>query len=174
MSRLANRLLLLPTAVFCLGANGCPPTGIPIPLLNTVFTKIDCHPDDTFTDIDIYKCWQEQGDLDAFGIESAGGVFNPTAIGKLITITITGSSPTMRIAARVTEGVSEPAREDDPTSPITTLTFTSTNVNVHWVWLEQGYPRSHPEFGAYADSGIADGTGAGPGDTITISVVQEP
>ena len=84
--------------------------------------------------------------------------FQPTAAGKTITLTFSGSSAALRIPATVGESGAIFDDESAPTTSTTTLSFVTQNANVHYLMAGNPAPIS----------------GYVLGDTISVTVVESP
>lgn len=162
-----RRLMILcgTSAMFCtLGMNGCPPGGPPLQLLHLEISHISCADWSA-------RCGNE---CSIFCSDSCGWVdgpecgnvteyrysFQPTAVGRTVTITITTAGSTgIQFYIAATEGFSVLAGDQHTPSELPLqLSFITQTTNVHSL---TAYPS--------ATSGVSTGS---IGDVVTIDVTQ--
>jgi hypothetical protein len=162
-------LLLTILGAGSLGSSGCP-AGMQTSLFHQAYTNVSCCAYESVTcgsGLGTESCGyvgpgatsaNASTQPDLTGSPGIPPSFQPTAVGKTIVVTLTGSDPTTRIPATIWEGVSNLAQQSAPNSSTTTLTFVSQSVNVH---------RISVSFANLATTGAI-------GSTITVDAVQQP
>lgn len=153
-----------------LGSSGCPVTGPPISLLHQEYSNVsqgavftacgagvatctfDCSATSGFwAPTGSFTCQQIVGGQDGFNL-----TFQPTAVGKTVTVTLTSSAVGIQFTPVVREGFSILAgAANSPMATPVTLNFVTKTTNVHTV-----------------SSSIP--LGGTVGETFTIDVVQQP